>query len=249
MSIHLRSLMKRLLINILLFPVFMSFCNVGDDSSGGEGGDQSGNQEGEGNEGEGSQTPEQVEEGRRASLTDEERATEDQAKADEAKKADSAPEAYEDFKVPEGMEAFTPMLEEFKPLLKDELNLSQDKAQKLIDFYTGKVLPQMQAKGMEVWNNELAQRQQAIEKDPEIGGEKLKVTGETINRVANTFLSPAETTELMEYSKRFGDSPAFVKLLTRVGAAMKDDGVIMAGAGGETATKSIAERLYGGDKS
>ncbi len=239
--------MKKLLINILLFPVFFSFMVEGEGSSGGEGGDQSGGDEGTGSDegGESGHTPEQVEEVRRAALTDEERATEDQAKADEDKKNEGSPEAYEDFKVPEGMEASKELVDEFKPILK-ELNLSQDKAQALIDFYTAKVLPGMQAKGLEVWNNELAQRQQAIEKDPEIGGEKLKATGETVNRVANTFLKPEETTELMEYSKRFGDCPAFVKLLTRVGAAMKDDGVIMAGAGGESSTKTLAERLYDG---
>jgi 3-oxoacyl-ACP reductase-like protein len=143
------------------------------------------------------------------------------------------------------MEASKELVDEFKPVLK-ELNLSQEKAQALIDFYTAKVLPGMQSKGLEVWNNELAARQQAIEKDPEIGGEKLKATGETINRVANTFLKPDETAELMEYSKRFGDCPAFVKLLTRVGGAMKDDGVVMAGAGGESSAKSLAERLYDG---
>ena len=242
MCIKLIGPMRKLLINILLFPVLFSFMDVGDESSGGEGGDQGGDQGGDGG-GDESQTPEQIEEGRRAALTDEERATEDQAKADEAKKNEGAPEAYEDFKVPEGMEASQELVDEFKPVLK-ELNLSQDKAQALIDFYTAKVLPGMQAKGLEVWNNELAQRQQAIEKDPEIGGEKLKATGETINRVANTFLKPEETAELMEYSKRFGDCPAFVKLLTRVGGAMKDDGVVLAGAGGESNAKTIAERLY-----
>lgn len=237
--------MKKLLINILLFPVFFSFAVEGEGSSGGEGGEQGGD-EGAGGEGEEAQTPEEIEAaetGRRAALTDEERATEDQAKADEAKKNEGAPEAYEDFKVPEGMEASKELVDEFKPVLKD-LNLSQEKAQALIDFYTAKVLPGMQAKGLEVWNNELAQRQQAIEKDPEIGGEKLKATGETVNRVANTFLKPEETAELMEYSKRFGDCPAFVKLLTRVGSAMKDDGVIFGGAGGEGSAKTLAERLY-----
>lgn len=237
--------MKKLLINILLFPVFFSFMVEGEGSSGGEGGEQ-GDDKGTGGEGEGGQTPEKIEAAetdRRAALTDDERAAEDLAKSEAGKKADGAPEDYEDFKIPEGMEASKELVDEFKPVLKD-LNLSQEKAQALIDFYTAKVLPGMQAKGMEVWNNELAQRQQAIEKDPEIGGEKLKATGETVNRVANTFLKPEESAELMEYSKRFGDCPAFVKLLTRVGAAMKDDGVIMAGAGGESSSKTLAERLY-----
>lgn len=197
MFTKLMSPMKKLLVNILLFPVFFSFMVEGEGSSGGEGGDQSGNQEGEGGGGGaegGGPDPAQVESDRRAALTDEQRAAEDQAKADEAKKNEGAPEAYEDFKVPEGMEASKEMVDEFKPVLK-ELNLSQDKAQALIDFYTAKVLPGMQAKGLEVWNNELAARQQAIEKDPEIGGEKLKATGETINRVANSFLKPEEVTE------------------------------------------------------
>jgi len=240
--------MKKLLINILLFPVFFSFAVEGGDPSEGKGGDQSGDQQGtQGETGdESGKTPQEIEAAetdRRAALSQEERDAEDLAKSEADKKAEGAPEDYEDFKIPEGMEASKELVDEFKPVLKD-LNLSQEKAQALIDFYTAKVLPGMQAKGMEVWNNELAQRQQAIEKDPEIGGEKLKATGETVNRVANTFLKPEESAELMEYSKRFGDCPAFVKLLTRVGAAMKDDGVIMAGAGGESSSKTLAERLY-----
>jgi hypothetical protein len=44
-----------------------------------------------------------------------------------------APEAYTDFTVPDGMKVNQPMLEEFKTIAK-ELDLSQEKAQRLIDL-------------------------------------------------------------------------------------------------------------------
>lgn len=252
--------MKRnFLISLLLFPVFMGLAVDGGD--GGDGGDPGGDDGGDG----GTQaddlaalfTAEEIEgkkasieagkaeEARRAALSDEERKAEDDAKAEEAKKVKGAPEAYEDFKIPEGMESAKDVLDELKPILKDELNLSQEKAQKLIDFYTGKVLPHFQAKGIEVWNADIEKRQNEIKNDKEIGGEKLKASTEAVNRVVNSFLKPEESEALKEYSARFGDSPVLIKLLARVGNAMKEDGIVIVGAGGQGGSKSIAERLYG----
>jgi hypothetical protein len=57
-------------------------------------------------------------------------------KADAAKAAaEKAPEKYE-FKVPEGMTLNQAMVDKFTPIAK-ELNLSQEKAQKLVDMYSG----------------------------------------------------------------------------------------------------------------
>jgi len=244
-------MMRRLLINILLFPVFLGFAVEGDTATppaddgvgGGDGGTGDDNKD---DQGAGGNTPDpaKAEEGRRAALSDEQRAAEDQAKADVDKAKEGAPDAYEDFKLPDGMEAAKELVDDFKPLLKDELNLSQDKAQKLIDFYTQKVIPGMKARGIEVWNNELAARTKEIETDKEIGGDKIKQTGEAVNRVANTFLKPEESQEMMDYFKRFGDCKPFLKLLTRVSAAMKEDGMKMGGAGGENAPKSLADRIF-----
>jgi hypothetical protein len=90
MCIKLMGPMKKLLINILLFPVFFSFAVEGGDPSGGVGGEQSGD-EGTGGEGEGGQTPEEIEAaetGRRAALSQEERDAEDLAKSEADKKAE-----------------------------------------------------------------------------------------------------------------------------------------------------------------
>ncbi|KKW38360.1 MAG: hypothetical protein UY85_C0034G0002 [Candidatus Peribacteria bacterium GW2011_GWB1_54_5] len=118
-------------------------------------------------------------------------------------------------------------------------------AQKLIDFYTQKVIPSFAARGVDVWNKDVQSRVDAITADKEIGGDNLAKTTETVNRVANTFLSAEESEELKSYSARFGDCPAFLKILTRVGAAMREDKVIIPGAGGDTGELSLADRLYG----
>ena len=55
------------------------------------------------------------------------------AKEDAKKKGDKAPEKYADFTIPEGAEVNQPRLDEFKTLAK-EYNLSQEKAQGLIDL-------------------------------------------------------------------------------------------------------------------
>lgn len=240
--------MRRVLTNILLFPVFMGLAIEGDEPPASDPvtpppsdtppadppADPPSNEE-----------TQAAEEARRAALTDEERATEDQAKADADKKAEGAPEEYADFTFPEKMEFDKAMMDEFKPLLKDQLNLSQDKAQALIDFYTSKVVPSFQAQGLAVWNADVEARQTAIMNDKEIGGDKIKVTTETVNRVANTFLNAEESKELMQYSDRFGDCPAILKLWSRIGAAMSEGKIVTAGAGDiPGAKKTLAERIF-----
>jgi hypothetical protein len=53
-----------------------------------------------------------------------------------AEAAKGAPEKYEDFKVPEGFTLDKALVEKAAPVFK-ELGLSQEKAQKLVDFYSG----------------------------------------------------------------------------------------------------------------
>ena len=60
--------------------------------------------------------------------------SEDADKGDKDKN-EAAPEKYEDFKLPEGMEVNTDLLDKATPVFK-ELNLTQDQAQKMVDLQT-----------------------------------------------------------------------------------------------------------------
>jgi len=272
MYTRLTKQIRRLITNLLLFPVLFSFAIEGDPlpptdpPSGDPPANPPPSDPPPADDLAALFTPEEIqgkkeaiaqgkaEEERRAALSDDERAAEDLEKEKAAKESGGAPEAYEDFTIPAGLEAAKDLLEEFKPFLKTELNLSQDKAQKLVDFYTTKILPGMQAKGIaastEAWNEDLAQRVNDIKADKEIGGDKYETSTAEVNRVANTFLSPEESTELMEYFKRFGDCKPFLKLLVRTGSAMKEGSIVMSGTGGGggEAKKSHADRIFGNDK-
>lgn len=245
----LSRMMRRLLVNILLFPVFLGLAVEGGEPAATDPptpppSDPPADPPAEPSIDDDPAAQAAAEEARRAALTDDERAAEDQAKAEADKKLEGAPEEYTDFKFPEKMEFDKAMMDEFKPLLKDQLNLSQDKAQELIDFYTQKVVPSFHAKGIAVWNADVEARQTAIANDKEIGGDKLKITTETVNRVVNSFLNAEESQELMQYSDRFGDCPAILKLWSRIGAAM-GEGKIVTGGAGDSPDKSLADRMFG----
>lgn len=138
----------------------------------------------------------------------------------------SAPEAYEDFALPEGMEMDADVLGEFKNLAK-ELNIPQAKAQKLIDFQTQlatKQAEQYQAaviKQGQEWANE-------VRNDPVLGGENYEKSVESAIKVIQSFGDPA-LTELLK-STGLGNNPALFKFCHRISAAISEDKFVMPGS-------------------
>lgn len=143
--------------------------------------------------------------------------------------ADGVPESYSDFSVMEGMELDLSAMEEFKPLAK-ELNLSQENAQRLVDL-AGKMVSKQTEKFQQAFNDDVTARHEAIKTDKEIGGDKLKASTESVNRVLGSLLSQEEKTDLIEnYFGRYGDHPVMFKLLARVAGKMSEDTFVSGGA-------------------
>lgn len=176
-----------------------------------------------------------AEETRRAALTEEERAAEDAAKAEEAKKGE-APEEYADFTMPEGMEVAKDALELFVPIAK-ELKLTQEQAQKIVDIQAKMVVARTEA-----WNQTLTQWQEATKADKEIGGDNFTKNVEVAQRALNTFGTPELKTALNQYG--LGNHPELVRLMVRIGNAIKEDGIVLPGSGGGD-SRTPAEKLYG----
>lgn len=138
----------------------------------------------------------------------------------------SAPEAYEDFTLPEGMEMDADVLGEFKSLAK-ELNIPQAKAQQLIDFQT-----QLATKQAEQYQAAVTKQSQewaaAIKNDPEIGGENYDKSVASAIKVIQSFGDPA-LTELLNTSG-LGNHPALFKFCHRISAAISEDKFVLPGS-------------------
>lgn len=142
-------------------------------------------------------------------------------------KADtSAPEAYEDFTLPEGMDMDAEVLGEFKTLAK-ELNIPQAKAQQLIDFQT-----QLATKQAEQYQAAVTKQAQdwaaAIKNDPDVGGENYDKSVASAVKVIQSFGDPA-LTELLNNSG-LGNHPALFKFCHRISAAISEDKFVLPGS-------------------
>ena len=161
--------------------------------------------------------------------------------ADGKDKPTGAPEAYEDFTLPEGMEMDVEVLGAFKNLAK-ELNIPQAKAQQLIDFQT-----QLATKQAEEYQAAVAKQSQewaaSIKNDPEIGGENYEKNVESAIKVIQSFGDPA-LTELLNQSG-LGNHPALFKFCHRISSAISEDKFVLPGSQSNTGRKSNEEVFYG----
>jgi len=132
-----------------------------------------------------------------------------------------APEAYSDWKLPDGYALDTGVSENGSKLFK-ELNLTQDQAQKLVDFYSEHAIKSSK-ETLDAWTATRKEWRDGIANDPQLG----KLTGSngnfgpdsalvvTVNRALDGLQNPklvSDFKDAMELTGA-GDNPAFVKVL------------------------------------
>src|SRR5262245_3625361 len=128
---------------------------------------------------------------------------------------EGAPEKYEDFKLPDGVEISTELMTEASGMFK-ELNLTQANAQRLVDFHA-KALTAAAEAPITHWRDQQTAWRNEIKADPEIGG-KLGAVKASIGRMYDSLGdSPlvASFREAMDLTGA-GNHPAFVKLMFKV---------------------------------
>lgn len=174
--------------------------------------------------------------------------------ADKDKKPDvpKAPEKYADFKIAEGIAIPDSLRSQVETMAK-ELDLPQDKAQKLFDLapeiskmYNSQ-LYEAAAKASKDWHSESIA-------DKEIGGGGDKKILDTnmadVAKARDAFATP-ELKKLLEPFHKdtnpsgtgFGNHPEVVRLLMRIGKAMGQDGKFING-GGNSESLTAADQLY-----
>ena len=160
-----------------------------------------------------------------------------EAKAEEQ---DGAPESYDEFKAPEGVTLDAGAMSAFGEVAK-ELNLSQEKAQAVID----KVSPILAQRQMEQIKEVTAQWREKSANDPEIGGVNLEKNLVHAARIRDKFAynadgkMDADIAELM--NSPAGNHPGLLKLLIRTGKAFGEAGFPK---GQPTKPKFTASDLY-----
>ena len=152
-----------------------------------------------------------------------------------------APEAYEDFKAPEGVELDATVLDEFKGVAK-ELNLPQDQAQRVVDL--GAKLAQSWAeKSNEATDALIAGWAEAAKADKDIGGEAFEQNLALAKKAIDTFGSDEFKAELLE-KYRLGDHPEFIRFARDVAKAISEDTLVPASGAAAPAPREFGASFY-----
>jgi len=142
---------------------------------------------------------------------------------------DGAPEAYTEFKLPEGFTLNGEVTKEASELFKG-LNLPQEGAQKLVDFYAAKLQSAVDAPH-KLWRETQDKWTSEIKADPEIGGklDQVKLTvGRAIDSLGDAKLA-SDFRQAMDYTGA-GNNPAFVRAFYKL-AQKVTEGSHVAGKG------------------
>ena len=153
--------------------------------------------------------------------------TEVKTEETKAETIQGAPEQYADFAVPEG---FNVPMDDFTPFAKEQ-GWSQDKAQSVVDFYTQKIAPQIQA-----------QQEAQITKWTEESTTKYGKDGiDAANKVLSRFSSPEFNQFLQDTG--LGNHPAMVGVFKAINEHFSESGLID-GKSTEHKAKSLGELFY-----
>ena len=179
---------------------------------------------------------EEVKEGKADS---DEKADDSSDKSDKKDEKTGAPDDY-DFKAPEGFGELDPeAMEQFTPVAK-ELDLTQEQAQKVVNLY-GDLTNKAVVSQQKAWADQLKSWKEEATNDTEIGGQAFQTNVIDANRAIDVF-GNEELREVMD-STGMGNNVEVIRLLSKVGAALKDDNVVF-GKGTGDQSKSPESIMY-----
>lgn len=138
--------------------------------------------------------------------------------AGEEKPGDT-PEDFEDFDLPEGIQADDELLKQAKPLFK-ELGLNQEQAQKLVSMYAGRV-DEITKGQVESFNQLTQDWLNQAKSDKDFGGDKFDESIQDARAAINKFGTP-ELKQLMDETG-VGNHPEVIRMMTKVGKLLRED--------------------------
>jgi antitoxin component of RelBE/YafQ-DinJ toxin-antitoxin module len=173
---------------------------------------------------------------------------------DKAKQSEGAPKEYNDYTVPEGFKLDPDIKSEADKIFKS-MNLSQDQAQELVNFYAAKTKEAFNAP-FEAYQDTRKEWRQQAESDPDLRG-KLGPGGEVLTTVAKALDGLGDPKLASDFREAMdltgaGDNPAFIKAFYRM-AQRLTEGSHVVGRGpsehgqqrpGSAAARSPAQDLW-----
>lgn len=131
----------------------------------------------------------------------------------------AVPETYADFSLPEGVELDEATLEAATPIFKD-LGLTQEQAQKLVDFQAEQVQAG-QRKQADAFSQMMEDWQTQSRNDKEFGGDKFEENIAHARAAVSKFGTP-ELAKLLE-DHGTGNHPEMIRFMVRVGKLTAED--------------------------
>ena len=171
-------------------------------------------------------------------------ATQPSTSATPQQSAVQTPEAYQPFALPEGMQANPEQMQEVSTLFR-EMNLTQEQAQKLVDFHAKHWIGAVDTYEQEL-NRRVAEWGEQTKADPEFGGirlnESLTSARRAISKLGGNELEKAlNETGAINHPGIFG---AFVRMGRLFGEDSFVAGQAAPGAGAANSPSDMAARVY-----
>jgi hypothetical protein len=155
----------------------------------------------------------------------------------DAARDEAAPD-YAVFDLPEGVQVDDATLDAARGLFA-EAKLPQEAAQRFVDFYADRIRAVAEAPH-KVWAQTQEQWVREVNRDAEIGGDRLKGALNAAGRAIDAFGSP-RLREVLTFTGA-GNHPEVVRFFARVGKAISEDGHIPGSAA--RAHRSAAEIMF-----
>lgn len=131
----------------------------------------------------------------------------------------TVPDTYADFAMPEGVTVDSALLSEATPLFK-ELGLTQEQAQKLVDFQAKQVQASSQSQ-VDAFNQLMNDWQEQSRNDKEFGGDKFDENIAVARSAIDKFGTP-ELKQLLE-EHGVGNHPEVIRFMVKVGKLTAED--------------------------
>lgn len=129
------------------------------------------------------------------------------------------PDTYADFAMPEGVEVDSALMTEAAPLFK-ELGLTQDQAQKLVDFQAKQVQASSESQD-NAFTQLMNDWQDQSKNDKEFGGDKFEESVGIARTAVDKFGTP-ELKQLLE-EHGVGNHPEVIRFMVKVGKLTAED--------------------------
>jgi hypothetical protein len=161
----------------------------------------------------------------------------------DAEGSQTPPDEYADFKMPEGIQLDETLMTDALPLFK-EMGLTQDAAQKLVDFQATRVQADAQ-KQVDAFNQLKTEWREQSANDKEFGGEAFNENVKLAQAAVNKFGTPELKTLMEDYG--VGNHPEMLRFMVKVGKLTAEDVPGSTGSGGE-GQKDVVSTLYPNDR-